>query len=72
MKPVAYITSNNKMLTFADKIKEHDHMVPLYDGRDIDQIIKAIKKCFPHTMACDGSLLVDMKNYNELVKVINE
>ena len=71
MKPKAYMTSNETMLIFAD-VEEWEGMTPLYSGKDIDQIIKAIKKCFPHTMACDGSLLVDMKNYNELVKVINE
>jgi hypothetical protein len=47
-------------------------MLPLYDGRDIDNIIKAIKKCFPHTMACDGTLMVTTQNYNELVELINK
>jgi len=72
MKPVAYMTNDEKMLIFADKVENDDDMIPLYDGRDIDKIIKAIKKCFPHTMACDGALTVATQNYNELVELINK
>jgi hypothetical protein len=71
MKPKAYMTNDEKMLIFAD-VTELDGIIPLYDGRDIDKIIKAIKKCFPHTMACDGVLIVNMDSYNELVELINE
>jgi len=71
MKPAAYMTTDKRMLVFAD-VEEWEGMTPLYDGRDIDQIIKAIKKCFPHTMACDGTLMVTTQSYNELVELINK
>lgn len=71
MIPKAYMTNDEKMLIFAD-VTKWEGMIPLYDGRDINKIIKAIKKCFPHTMACDGTLMVTTQNYNELVELINE
>ncbi len=76
MIPKAYMTNDEKMLVFADseEVKENGFagMLPLYDGRDMEKIIQAIKKCFQHTMACDGALTVATHNYNELVELINE
>jgi hypothetical protein len=76
MKPKANRTHGERRLIFADSDEVKDNgfavMLPLYDGRDINKIIKAIKKCFPHTMACDGTLMVTTQNYNELVELINK
>ena len=37
-----------------------------------DQLAPALNKCFKSKIGCDGMLMVDVDDYNELVDLINK
>lgn len=71
LKQCSYEEINEMMKEFDEKLKaanreNNDLKRNLYD------IKQSIKRCFPHTIAQDGCLLVRVDNYNHLANVCNK